>query len=204
MAAPNLAQARSKARKKGSRISVSDLAHVGPGTPAGEWLRCYWLVVGTTEELRDIPVGVKILGEELVLFRDLNGRIGLVGLHCPHRGSSLEYGEIEARGIRCPYHAWLFDVAGNCVEQPAEPKDSQFHKKVRHLSYPVQQRGGLVFAYLGPERTIHHRCPTIPLSSAVAAKGTSSRSDTTIITGSTSSKTASIPCTSRCFIAATT
>src|SRR5215472_11581997 len=95
MAARNLAQVQSKARKKVSGISVSDLAHVGPGTPAGEWLRCYWLVVGTTEELRDIPVGVKILGEELVLFRDLNGRIGLVGLHCPHRGSSLEYGEMR-------------------------------------------------------------------------------------------------------------
>src|SRR5215470_17516718 len=77
---------------------------------------------------------------ELVLFRDLSGRIGLVGLHCPHRGSSLEYGEIESHGIRCPYHAWLFDVAGNCLEQPAEPKDSQFYKKVKHLSYPVRQQ----------------------------------------------------------------
>jgi phenylpropionate dioxygenase-like ring-hydroxylating dioxygenase large terminal subunit len=155
MAARNLAQAQSKARirtKKVSEISVSDLARVGPGTPAGEWLRRYWLVVGTTEGLRDIPVGVKVLGEELVLFRDLNGRTGLVGLHCPHRGSSLEYGEIEASGIRCPYHAWLFDAAGHCLEQPAEPKDSQFYNKVKHLSYPVRQQGGLIFAYLGPDQ----------------------------------------------------
>jgi phenylpropionate dioxygenase-like ring-hydroxylating dioxygenase large terminal subunit len=155
MAAPNLARVRSKQgnrTKKASAITVSDLAHVGPGTPAGEWLRRYWLVVGTVQELRDIPVGVKVLGEELVLFRDLSGRIGLVGLHCPHRGSSLEYGEIEASGIRCPYHAWLFDVGGNCLEQPAEPKNSQFRKKVKHLSYPVRQQGGLLFAYFGPEQ----------------------------------------------------
>src|ERR1700732_769994 len=113
MAARNPAQAPSKARirtKKVSEVSVSDLAHVGPGTPAGEWLRRYWLVVSTTEGLRDIPVGVKVLGEELVLFRDLNGHIGLVGLHCPHRGSSLEYGEIEDSGICCSYHAWAFDA----------------------------------------------------------------------------------------------
>jgi phenylpropionate dioxygenase-like ring-hydroxylating dioxygenase large terminal subunit len=137
--------------KKVGKISISDLARVGPGTPAGEWFRRYWLVVGTTRDLRDIPVGLKVLGEELVLFRDLRGEIGLVGLHCPHRGSSLEYGEIEERGIRCPYHAWLFDVRGHCLEQPAEPKDSQFHKKVNHLSYPVRDLGGLIFAYMGPD-----------------------------------------------------
>jgi len=138
--------------KNPAKINISDLAHVGRGTPAGEWFRRYWLVVGTTKELRDIPVAVKVLGEKLVLFRDLNGRIGLVGLHCPHRGSSLEYGDIEERGIRCAYHAWLFDVAGNCLEQPAEPKDSRFHQKVTHLSYPVRELGGLIFAYLGPNQ----------------------------------------------------
>jgi phenylpropionate dioxygenase-like ring-hydroxylating dioxygenase large terminal subunit len=139
-------------KKKKTKITVSDLAHVGRDTPTGEWFRRYWLVVGTTRELRDIPTGVKVLGEDLVLFRDLGGRIGLVGLHCPHRGSSLEYGDIEERGIRCPYHAWLFDVSGNCLEQPAEPKDSAYHKKVTHLSYPVREFGGLIFAYLGPDR----------------------------------------------------
>ena len=138
--------------KKSARISIAELAHVGRGTPAGEWLRRYWLVAGTANELHDIPVGLKMLGEELVLFRDLKGNLGLVGMHCPHRGSSLEYGDIEERGIRCPYHAWLFDVAGNCLEQPAEPKDSQFYKKVKHLSYPVRELGGLIFAYLGGDR----------------------------------------------------
>ena len=138
--------------KKTAKISIADLVHVGPRTPTGEWFRWYWLVVGTVQELRDIPVGVKVLGEELVLFRDLTGRIGLLGLHCPHRGSSLEYGDIEARGIRCPYHGWLFDTAGRCLEQPAEPKERQFHKKVNHLGYPVRELGGLIFAYLGPDQ----------------------------------------------------
>jgi phenylpropionate dioxygenase-like ring-hydroxylating dioxygenase large terminal subunit len=138
--------------KNSAQINITDFAHVGRATPAGEWFRRYWLVVGTTQELRDIPVAVKVLGEELVLFRDLRGQIGLVGLHCPHRGSSLEYGDIEEQGIRCPYHAWLFDVAGNCLEQPGEPKDSQFHKKVKHLSYPVRELGGLIFAYLGADK----------------------------------------------------
>ncbi|HEY7167505.1 MAG TPA: Rieske 2Fe-2S domain-containing protein [Candidatus Binatia bacterium] len=134
------------------QISVSDLGRVSRGTPAGDWFRRYWLVVGTARELRDIPIAVKVLGEELVLFRDLQGRIGLVGLHCPHRGSSLEYGDIEATGIRCPYHAWLFDIGGNCLEQPAEPPDSQFHKKVKHLSYPVREFGGMLFTYMGPDQ----------------------------------------------------
>jgi phenylpropionate dioxygenase-like ring-hydroxylating dioxygenase large terminal subunit len=138
--------------KNPASITLSDLAHVGRGTPAGEWFRCYWLVVGTLRELRDIPVGLKILGEDLVLFRDLKGDIGLVGLHCPHRGSSLEYGDIEERGIRCPYHGWLFDVTGNCLQQPGEPKGSEYHRKVKHLSYPVRELGGLIFAYMGPDR----------------------------------------------------
>lgn len=159
---------RSLIKKKTSKISISDLAHVGPGTPAGEWFRRYWLAVGIGEELRDIPVGVKVLGEELVLFRDGKGQIGLVGLHCPHRGSSLEYGDIEERGIRCPYHGWLFDIAGNCLEQPAESQDSQFHKKVKHLSYPVRELGGLIFAYMGPDRD---EPPPLPRYSPLAIDG---------------------------------
>ena len=132
-------------------ITNADIVRVGPGTAAGEWFRRYWLAVSTAKELRDIPLGLKILGENLVLFRDLKGRVGLVGMHCPHRGSSLEYGDIEERGIRCPYHGWLFDVAGNCLEQPAEPKGSTYHQKIKHISYPVRELGGLIFAYLRPD-----------------------------------------------------
>jgi phenylpropionate dioxygenase-like ring-hydroxylating dioxygenase large terminal subunit len=138
--------------KRKKQIALSDLARVGPGTPAGDWFRRYWLAVGTTVEIHDIPSRVKVLDEELVLFRDGAGQLGLVGLHCPHRGTSLEYGDVEERGIRCPYHGWLFDVGGQCLEQPAEPKGSAFHGKVKHLSHPVREQGGLIFAYLGPDR----------------------------------------------------
>jgi phthalate 4,5-dioxygenase len=139
--------------KKHSEVLLADLCRVGRETPAGQWLRRYWLAVGTTRELYDIPRAVKVLGEDLVLFRDPQGKIGLLGLRCPHRGASLEYGDIEAGGLRCPYHGWLFDVGGRCLEMPAEATDSKFSKKVKHLSYPVQELGGLLFAYLGPEPT---------------------------------------------------
>ena len=151
--------------KKSSKIGLSDPGHVGPGTPAGEWFRRYWLAVGTTCELRDIPQAVRILGEDLVLFRDSEGKIGLLALHCPHRGTSLEYGDIEDGGIRCPYHGWLFDVHGQCLEMPAEPKDSKFPEKVKHLSYPVRELGGLIFAYLGPDRDSP---PSLPRYRALA------------------------------------
>ena len=137
-------------KKHSKKITLADIPHVGPGTPAGEWFRRYWLVVGTTRDLHDIPQAVKVLGEELVLFRDEFGKLGLLGLHCPHRGTSLEYGDIEAGGIRCAYHGWLFDVSGRCLEMPAEPKDSKFPRKMKHLSYFVREQGGLIFAYMGP------------------------------------------------------
>src|SRR5262249_60331654 len=103
------------------------------------------------KELRDIPVHVRVLGEDLVLFRDLKADIGLIGLHCPHRGSSLEYGDIEERGIRCPYHGWLFDVSGNCLQQPGEPKGSEYHSKVEHISYQVRELRGLISPSIGPD-----------------------------------------------------
>jgi phenylpropionate dioxygenase-like ring-hydroxylating dioxygenase large terminal subunit len=136
-------------RKK--KITLADLARVGSDTPAGEWFRRYWLAVASAADLKDIPLALKVLGEELVLFRDGRGHPGLISLHCPHRGTALEYGDVETNGIRCPYHGWLFDISGQCVEQPAEP-DGRFARKVKHLAYPVREQGGLFFAYLGPER----------------------------------------------------
>jgi len=139
-------------KKHSKKITLADIPHVGPGTPAGEWFRRYWLVVGTTRDLHDIPQAVKVLGEELVLFRDEFGKLGLLGLHCPHRGTSLEYGDIEAGGIRCAYHGWLFDVSGQCLEMPAESNNSKFPRKMKHLSYFVREQGGLIFAYMGPDQ----------------------------------------------------
>jgi 5,5'-dehydrodivanillate O-demethylase len=140
-----------KSQKK-KRVRLVDIAHVGPGTPAGEWFRRYWLVVGTTRDLYDIPQAVRVLGEDLVLFRDPEGRLGLIGRSCPHRGTSLEYGDIEDGGIRCPYHGWLFNVHGQCLEMPGEPRGSKFPERVKHLAYPVRELGGLIFAYMGPDR----------------------------------------------------
>jgi phthalate 4,5-dioxygenase len=156
---------KSPSKKK---VSLADIPHVGRGTPAGEWFRRYWLVVGTLRDLHDIPQAVKILGEELVLFRDNDGQIGLVGAHCPHRGASLEYGDIENGGIRCPYHGWLFNVRGQCLEMPAEPKERKFAGKVEHLAYPVREQGGLIFAYLGPDQD---RPPPLPRYKALADTG---------------------------------
>src|ERR1051325_6347675 len=140
------------AKRKSKAATVADIAHVGPDTPCGEWFRRYWVVVDIARDLYDIPKAVKVLGEDLVLFRDEFGNLGLLGLHCPHRGTSLEYGDIENGGLRCPYHGWLFDVTGQCLEMPAEPKDSNFPQKVKHLSYPVRELGGLIFAYMGADK----------------------------------------------------
>ena len=138
--------------KRSKQISLADIPRVGPGTPAGEWFRHYWIVIGTTRDLHDIPQAAKVLGEELVLFRYQTGQLGLVGMHCPHRGASLEYGDIEDGGIRCAYHGWLFNIHGQCLEMPAEPTESNFPEKVKHLSYPVREQGGFIFAYLGPHQ----------------------------------------------------
>lgn len=160
--------AKAAIKRKSKKVSLADIPRIGPGTPAGEWFRRYWLAVGTTQDLRDIPQAVKVLGEELVLFRDEFGKLGLLGLHCPHRGTSLEYGDIEDGGLRCPYHGWLFDVVGQCLEMPAEPPDSKFPQKVKHLSYPVQELGGLIFAYMGPDRD---NPPPLPKYSPLVDRG---------------------------------
>src|SRR3954470_14642001 len=130
--------------------SLSDLVRVGKGTLGGEWLRRYWLVASRAADLYDVPQAVRLLGEDLVLFRDGAGRPGLLGRACPHRGTALEYGDVEDGGLRCAYHGWLLDVPAQCREHPAEPRDSTFYQRVRHLAYPVRELGGLLFAYLGP------------------------------------------------------
>src|ERR1700733_1604771 len=126
------------------------LAAVGPGTPCGELLRRYWQPVALSEGLGSVPRKVRILGEDLVLFRDRKGRAGLLYPRCMHRGTSLYYGRVEQDGIRCCYHGWLFDVEGHCLEQPCEPEGGAMRDRVRQPWYPVQELYGLIFAYMGP------------------------------------------------------
>ncbi len=128
----------------------AELTAVGPGRPAGELLRRYWQPVGVAAELGDRPTPVRVLGEDLILFRDGRGRVGLFDPRCAHRGTSLYYGRIEPAGLRCCYHGWLFDVEGRCLEQPCEPPDSTYNTKVRQPWYPCREYRGLVFAYMGP------------------------------------------------------
>jgi 5,5'-dehydrodivanillate O-demethylase len=128
------------------------LTRVGPGTAMGALLRRYWYPVAATTELDENPVKqVKILGESLVLFRDRQGRLGLIDDTCPHRRVSFLYGIPEVEGLRCCYHGWMFDRTGRCLEMPAEAPNSTFKDRVRITAYPVQELGGLIFAYLGPE-----------------------------------------------------
>ena len=128
------------------------LTRVGPGTPMGELMRRYWHPIGAAAELDQNPVKhVKLLGESLVLYRDLKGGLGLIGDTCPHRSVSMLYGVPEEEGLRCPYHGWMFDCTGQCVEMPAEAPDTTFPSRVRIAGYPVQELAGLVFAYLGPD-----------------------------------------------------
>ena len=127
------------------------MTRVGPGTPMGELMRRYWHPVAAAVELEENPVKkVRLLCEDLVLYRDKSGNLGLIDEPCPHRRVSLEYGIPEAEGLRCPYHGWVFNHEGRCLEQPAEPWDSTFKDRVTTKSYPVQEFAGLVFAYLGP------------------------------------------------------
>src|SRR6266852_3988402 len=128
----------------------ADLTHVGPGTPCGEYLRRFWQPIITSEALQDLPRRLRIMGEDLVAFRDQSGAVGLLELHCPHRGTSLEFGLVGDKGIRCCYHGWLFDVDGRILETPGEPADSTLKDRLCHGAYPVHEHAGLVFAHMGP------------------------------------------------------
>jgi phenylpropionate dioxygenase-like ring-hydroxylating dioxygenase large terminal subunit len=127
-----------------------DLTEVGRGTPMGELMRRYWHPIGLATDAAPTPRPVRALGEDLILFRDGQGRPGLVVARCCHRGTTLYYGRVEERGIRCCYHGWLFDVEGHCLEQPCEPGGGRLRERIRQPWYPVQERYGLIFAYMGP------------------------------------------------------
>jgi 5,5'-dehydrodivanillate O-demethylase len=128
------------------------LTGVMAGTPGGELLRRYWYPIATATEMKNQwTKRVKLLGEDLVLYRDRSGQMGLIGEFCPHRRASLAYGIPAIDGIRCPYHGWKFDASGSCIEQPNEPEGSTFKEKVGLPGYEVGELGGLIWGYMGPK-----------------------------------------------------
>src|SRR5579884_8904 len=129
------------------------ITRVGPGTPMGATMRRYWMPALLSSELPEPdcpPIRVRLLGENLVAFRDSNGAVGLLQENCPHRGASLFFGRNEECGLRCVYHGWKFDTEGNCIDMPNEPAESDFRTKVKAVAYPCVEKAGLVWTYLGP------------------------------------------------------
>jgi nitrite reductase/ring-hydroxylating ferredoxin subunit len=144
------------------------LTHVGPGTPCGEYLRRYWHPFLLSSELKDLPIAVRLLGEDLVAFRDKSGRLGLLHRYCPHRGASLEFGIPAEHGIRCCYHGWHFDVDGTILDTPAEPEASRIKSNFCHGAYQVREQHGLLFAYMGPPED----APELPVYDTLSFPGT--------------------------------
>lgn len=159
-----------------SREQNQRMTEVGPGTPGGRLLRCYWQPVALVDELagpRPLKP-VRLLGQDFVLFRDDKGRYGLLDRDCPHRGADLAFGRLEDGGLRCAFHGWLFDAEGKCLETPAEPEGSSLCRHIRQGSYPVAERNGILFAYLGagaPPAFPHLDCFVAPASHTFAFKG---------------------------------
>ena len=152
------------------------MTRVGAEQPAGKLLRRYWQPVALIEELEDLrPVRpVKLMGQDFVLFRDEQGRYGLLDRDCPHRGADLAFGRPEDGGLRCPFHGWLFDVQGNCLQTPAEPENSRLCQRIKQKSYPVVLKSGILFAYLGegaPPAFPDLDCFVAPDSHVFAFKG---------------------------------
>jgi len=154
------------------------MTRVGPGTPAGKLLRRYWQPAALVDELDADPErplrALRLLGQDLVLFRDAEGRFGMIDRDCPHRGADLAYGRLENGGLRCVFHGWLFDVEGRCLETPAEPAGSRLCESIRQRAYPVLEKGGVLWAYLGegaPPVFPHFDCFVAPDSHVFAFKG---------------------------------
>lgn len=137
------------------------MTQVGPGKPMGDLFRRFWLPVIVPEQLAEPdgePARIRVLGEDLVAFRDTNGQVGIVDAFCPHRRAPLFFGRNEECGLRCVYHGWKFDVRGSCVDMPSEPAESDFKDKIHIRSYPAREWGGAVWVYMGPPE----RQPALP------------------------------------------
>ncbi|HEY4858149.1 MAG TPA: aromatic ring-hydroxylating dioxygenase subunit alpha [Xanthobacteraceae bacterium] len=152
------------------------ITRTSPGTPAGKLMRCYWQPAALIDELSGNRAvkPVRLLGENLVAFRDGQGRYGLIERGCPHRGTDLAFGRLERSGLRCSFHGWLFDVTGQCLETPAEPEGSRMYANIRQKAYPVVERSGILFAYLGggdPPALPHFDCFAAPHTHTFAFKG---------------------------------
>jgi 5,5'-dehydrodivanillate O-demethylase oxygenase subunit len=141
-----------------SREENTLLTSIGPGTPMGTLLRRYWHPVGVSEFVSSKPQRLKVLGEELVLYRGQSGETHLMQLRCAHRAVALDYGRVEGDCIRCPYHGWLYDGTGLCLDQPAEPEGSKYKNEIKLTAYKTQEFSGIVFGYMGPEPA-----PLLPL-----------------------------------------
>jgi nitrite reductase/ring-hydroxylating ferredoxin subunit len=146
-----------------------ELTRVGLGTPCGEYFRQFWHPIYITRELQDLPVALTVLNEDLVLFRDLSGQLGLVHKRCPHRRASLEFGRCETIGIRCCYHGWHFDTDGTLLDAPGQPDalKERLKQRIRLGAYPVVEYKGLIFCYMGPTRKI----PEFPIYDAMELRG---------------------------------
>lgn len=139
------------------------LCHVGPGAPMGALMRQYWIPAFMSEEIVDNdsdPMRLRLLGEDLIAFRDTKGMIGVFPHSCPHRGASLYYGRNEDGGLRCVYHGWKFDVTGQCIDMPSEPAETNFRDKVHVHSYPCIERNGIAWVYMGSRK--HPNLPSLP------------------------------------------
>src|SRR6266851_164429 len=137
------------------------ITRVSPGTPMGDVMRRYWMPALLSSELPQPdsdPVRVRLLGEDLVAFRDSTGHVGLLSHNCPHRGASLFFGRNEENGLRCVYHGWKFDTTGRCIDMPNEPPESDFRTKVSAKAYPCRERNGVVWAYMG----LRSQLPELP------------------------------------------
>jgi len=134
-----------------SREQNDYITRVGSGTPAGKLLRQYWQPVALLEELDgERPVkAVRLMGQDFVIFCDEQGRYGMLDRDCPHRGADLSFGRLEDGGLRCPFHGWLFDASGTCLQTPAEPPGSRLCQRIRQQAYPIVERGGMLFAFIG-------------------------------------------------------
>ncbi len=147
------------------------LTQVGPGTPMGELMRRYWQPIGATEDMRARwTMPLRLLGEDLMLFRTRQGELGLIAEQCPHRRASFLHGIPTERGIRCPYHGWEFNAQGACLEQPFEADNPAFRERVGTTAYPVQALGGVLFAYLGPV-SADKPAPLLPRFDGFVAEG---------------------------------